>query len=130
MAVTNLETLIQEKERAREAKIRNLLALWRDPELASVVALLKNGHSHEAPANEGYRSIRGAIIALAGRLPQRFTARDALTVLKEAGFQSKAKDQVGAVRDALYTLHNKENKIKIVKKAEGESPNIYEWIHP
>jgi hypothetical protein len=41
-------------------------------------------------------------------------------------FEFEARDRMGSVRDVLYGLA-KAGTIKLVKKAEGDEPNLYEW---
>ena len=47
--------------------------------------------------------------------------------LERGGFEFKAKDRIGSVRDVLYGLAKAEI-IKLVKRAQGDEPNLYEWI--
>ena len=140
MAEANrLEKLISERERVREIKKNNLLALWRDPELAGIVEVLKNGHlgspteqqepTKAVPAKRPSGSIRQAIIGLAESLPKQFTARNILETLQHNGYRFKASDRIGAVRDALLAL-GKDGEVRIVQKAAGESPNVFEWVKP
>jgi hypothetical protein len=134
-----LDAIIRERERARQFKVEALLKLWSDPDLAGVVEVLKSGDSQVphgpddssiknfSPPKRSPGSIKQAIIAVAERLPRSFDTRTVLRALQEAHFQFQAKDQVGSVRDALYAL-TKEARLKLVRKAQGETPNLYEWV--
>jgi hypothetical protein len=128
----NEEALIQERESERQKKIRTLLTLWRDPALTEVVEVLRNANGRPLPQPQvPTRSIKAmkigeAVFEIATRLPTRLSSRHVMAELERGGFEFKAKDRRGSVRDVLYALA-KAGTIKLVKKAEGDEPNLYEW---
>jgi len=128
----NAEALIQERERERQKKIGTLLALWRDPALTEVVEVLRNANGRALPEPQALTrsikatKIREAVFQIATRLPARLSSRHVMAELERGGFEFAAKDPMGSVRDVLYALA-KAGTIKLVKKAEGDEPNLYEW---
>jgi len=130
--INEIEAVILERERAREVKVKNLLALWRDPELAEIVALLENGpiqgSQQRLEPQKLPEGIKQAIMAMAhsDQVPKRFSPRQVLGALERNGFEIKARDPIGSVRDALCVLKH-DAKVRLVEKAHGENPNKFEW---
>jgi hypothetical protein len=127
--------LVEQVEKQRAEKVAKFLELLRDPDLATYVALLRNGEQPERAkqpfiAPTGFKSGNGIQKTVASlTLPEQFTGEDVLRALEEAKFVFSSKDHKGAVRDALSSLTRGETpKFRIVHKGEGGKPNFYERI--
>lgn len=128
--------LLEKAEKQRAEKVAKFLELLRDPDLASLVALLRNGNRHEfvsaAPfiPPVGFKNgngIRDAIRALT--LPAQFTCDDVVAALKQEDFEFSSSDPRKTVRDALYVLSQSETpEFRRVRGGVGGQIGVYERI--
>jgi hypothetical protein len=131
--------LVEQVEKRRAEKIAQFVKTLReaanDPDLASVFALLRNGHHHEPQKSpqfvppKGFKTgngIRDAIRALT--LPQEFTAEDVVRGLEAAHFHFASENRkAGAVRDALRALE-KAAELRIKRHGKGGRLSVYERV--
>lgn len=126
---------LREAEKRRAEKIKSLVALLEDPEIADVVVKLKlataqpvsngNGHQSKLPAGT-----KAAILAIARKLPPLFTSQDIVDQLITHGFVFTRKKPADMVRDAVYAfVHPKTGSptIRLVEPGTGGKMNKYEF---
>lgn len=137
-----IKQIVKEAEQLRAKRVDMLLELWLAPDMAPVVALLRNGHSPQpepepepvkmrvrrnvASGSHANSGLRDAIRALRDRLPT-FTPDDVLKALMESGFDSMGpRNPKDAIRDTLRRLCERKE-IRKKKRGKGGAQNVYQW---
>lgn len=134
-------SLVEKAERQRAEKVAKFLELLRDPDLASLVALLRHGSQQEGTGTlfvsaapfvppVGFKNgngIRDAIRGLA--LPARFTCDDVVTALKQENFEFTSNDPRKTVRDSLYVMSQGDSpEFRRVRGGVGGQVGVYERV--
>jgi len=130
MSAPTIDELVAVHER-KSRKAAQLFALLRDPDVADIVALLRNGASSASSANgsQEQHGLRNVIRSLYPVLGKHFTSNDVVVSLQEQGFDFGKRNPKSAVRDQLYALSQPGlNELKIVSEGKGGKPNIYEVV--
>ncbi len=138
--VNRIDTLI-EAEARRADKVKQLVTLLRDPDLADFVAKLASGEEPGLPpgraataptwpmasSQEKPTTLRGMIREL--QLPAKFTSKDVLESV-HGKFHFNGGDPLTMVRSAIYTLSRTGpgQAFRVVKKSVSGSEQVYERI--
>jgi hypothetical protein len=132
-AIPDFVRRFEQYEKRRAEKISLFFKLIKDPIIQPYLELLRDGEPKEdkkqfvpPPGFKSGNGLRSAIRALA--LPQRFTARQTLEVLRKQQFHFSATDELGAVGHALYAMsQGKRAEFRRIPAQDGQ-PAQYERI--
>ena len=134
--MNDIEKIEQLDKRIAQKKAQ-LIQLWRDPEMAAYVAILRNGHQTPQQQSDkkpfapptGFKNGNGIRVSIENlSLPGRFSNSHVEEGLSAANFRFGS-DPKRAVRDAMYDLSHGDSAIfRIATKGKGGKPNIYERI--
>lgn len=138
-AIPEFVRLAEQYEKRRAEKISQFFTLIKDPIIQPYLELLRDDEvkptsvpksvAHKFVPPPGFKTgngVRDAIRALA--LQDRFDAKHVWEALHKRQFRFGARDEVGAVADALYAMSRGKNPEFRRIPTEGGGPTQYEKI--